>query len=225
MNNGLKFGSTDKWKNEACREIGDILAKVIRDVMKGYFTDRNFLALSGDASEARKASEEKELNFGNIFVNGKNGFIPSMFLLKCQPLKEFGGGTANGTYQAMYDGICQYISEAKLKEILVCMAADGARVNFGKYNGALNMTAEFVGWEVFQIHCANQRLELSMKDSFKENDAFANIQEMLDVLFHLFRNSGKSWRIYQLLGDKMSVPVVQFSDVVVLDSKPTCAVH
>ena len=33
------------------------------------------------------------------------------------------------------------------------MAADGASVDFGKYNGALNMMAKFVGWEVFPIHC------------------------------------------------------------------------
>ena len=50
MNNGLKFGSTDKWNNKACREIVDILAKVIRDVMKGYFAGGNFLAFSGDAT-------------------------------------------------------------------------------------------------------------------------------------------------------------------------------
>ena len=49
-----------------------------------------------------------------------------------------------------------------------------------------------------------------MKDSFKENSAFANIQEMLDVWFRLFRNSRKSWRIYQLLGEKMSVSILRF---------------
>ena len=60
--------------------------------MKGYFADRNFLALSGDASEARKTFEEKELVFGEILVNDKNGFVSCMFLLKCESLKEFGGG-------------------------------------------------------------------------------------------------------------------------------------
>ena len=64
MNNELKFGTTDKWNNEACREIVDILAEVFKDIMKGYFTDRNFLALSGDASVARKTSEGKELVLG-----------------------------------------------------------------------------------------------------------------------------------------------------------------
>ena len=75
----------------------------------------------------------------------------------------------------MYDGICQYISKAKLKEMLVCMAADGATVKFQKYNGALNKMAKFQGWDLFQIHHANHILELSMKDSLKENDALANI--------------------------------------------------
>ena len=80
MNNGLKCGSTSKWNNETCREIVDILAKVIRDVMKGYFAGGNFLALSGEASEARKTSEEKELVFIKILVNDKNRFVPRMFL-------------------------------------------------------------------------------------------------------------------------------------------------
>lgn len=87
MNNGLKFGSTDKWNNKTFREIVDILAKVIRDFMKGYFAEVHFLALSGDASESRKTSEEKKLVFRKILVNGKNGFVQWMFLLKCLSLK------------------------------------------------------------------------------------------------------------------------------------------
>ena len=54
MKNGIKFGSTDKWNKEACRDIDDKLDEVIRDIMKVYFTDGNFLALSGDGSETRK---------------------------------------------------------------------------------------------------------------------------------------------------------------------------
>ena len=96
LNNGLKFGLSDKQNNEACRQIVDILAKVIRDAMKGYLVDGNFLALSEDASEAKKTSEEKELVFGKILVNGKNGFVLCIFLLKCQSLKEF-GVHGNGT--------------------------------------------------------------------------------------------------------------------------------
>ena len=88
MKNGLKFGSTDKWNNKTFREIVDILAKVIRDFMKGYFAEGNFLALSGDASESRK-TEEKKLVFRKILVNGKNGFAQCMFFLKCLSLKEF----------------------------------------------------------------------------------------------------------------------------------------
>ena len=106
---------SDKWNDRACTKVVDILAEVIRD-MRSYFQDGHFLSLSGDASEARKTSEEKELVFGKILLNMKNGFTPCMFLLKCQSLKDFGGGTANGTYQAMQDGICQYINEDKLKK-------------------------------------------------------------------------------------------------------------
>ena len=41
-----------------------------------------------------------------------------MFLQKCLPLNKL-EGNRNCAYQAMHDGIRQYISEAKLKEMLV----------------------------------------------------------------------------------------------------------
>ena len=102
-------------------------------------------------------------------------------------------------------------------------SADGACVNFGKYNDALNIMAEFVRWEVFQIHCANDRLELSIKDSFKENDAFGNIQE------RNFKEGSMYSSIFSIIAEKAGEFIsyyYDFSDVVVLDSNPTTwAVH
>ena len=69
---------------------------------------------------------------------------------------------------------------------------------------------DFIGWSVFLSHCVNHRLEVGMKDAFLTNNIFSEMREMLDVLYRLFRNSGKSWRIYQLLGEKLEINVLRF---------------
>ena len=48
----------------------------------------------------------------------KIGSYHVCFCENVNPLKNL-EGAANGTYQAIYDGICQYISKAKLKEMFV----------------------------------------------------------------------------------------------------------
>ena len=60
-------------------------------------------SMSGDGSEARKTSSEKELVYAKVLVNGFKGYIPCTFLLKCQTLKNFGGANAEGTFKAMLD--------------------------------------------------------------------------------------------------------------------------
>ena len=95
--------------------------------------------------------------------------------------------------------------------MLICIAADGARVNFGKHHGAVNIMKELVGWDLYHIHCTNHQLKLSIKESFKKENAFNDLKEMLDTLYQLFRNSGKSWRIYQVLADAMGVKPLHFT--------------
>ena len=37
------------------------------------------------------------------------------------------------------------MSEEAMKKMLICIAADGAAVNFGKHQGAVNIIKELVG--------------------------------------------------------------------------------
>ena len=132
---GMKLGSSDKLNRFACVEMIDILAEVVTDISKQLIQKSHFISLASDASEARKTSEEKELIFSKVLIRGYKGFVPCTF--KCQSLKRFGGGTAEGTFEAMKDAALQYVDEEKFKIMLVSLAADGAAVNFGKNAGAL----------------------------------------------------------------------------------------
>ena len=54
------------------------------------------------------------------------------FLVNCQSLNEF-GGTGIVIFEAMKNTIATDMSEEALKKMLICIAADWATVNFGKY--------------------------------------------------------------------------------------------
>ena len=211
MRNGLKFGSADKLNDKACSEIVNVIATVIVDCLTDYFKECNFITASADASEARKTSEEKELVFGKVIIKGYNGVVPCCFLLKCQSLKEFGGVTGKATFEAVKNALTTCMSEEAMKKMLICIAIDGAAVNFGKHHGAVNIMKELVGWYLYRIHCTNHQLELSIKESFKKESAFNDLKEMLDTLYHLFRNNSKSCRIYHVLADTMRVKPLRFT--------------
>ena len=72
---------------------------------------------------------------------------------------------------------------------LVTCTADGASVNFGAKKGLLTRLNEDRGWLV-NIHCANHRVELAVKDAFKSSP-FQEIDDRYISLYNLLKNSGK----------------------------------
>ena len=192
MFNGLKFGSVDKLNDKVCSEIVNVIAAVIVGCLTDYFKEYNFITASVGASEPRKTSEEKELVFGKVIIKGYNGAVPCCFLLKCQSLKEFREESRKATFEAMKNAITTYMSEEAMKKMLICIAADGAAVNFGKHHDTLNIMKHLVGWDLYCIYCTNHQLKVSIKGSFKNKSTFNDLKEMLDTLYRLFKNGSKS---------------------------------
>lgn len=213
VKNGLKLGSTDKINDMSCAEMVDVLADTVSDAIKNFMNAAHFLTLSADGSESRKTSEEKELVYGKVVACGDFGVIPTTFLLKCQSLKEFGGADGEGTFKAMLDATNTYVSEDDLKKMLVCITTDGAAVNFGAEKGAISRMFKLIGWEALRIHCFNHSLELAIKDSYNQESTFDKIKTTLTTLFYLFKNSGKSWRMFRLAGEQLGLQVLRYTKV------------
>ena len=72
---------------------------------------------------------------------------------------------------------------------LTSCTADGASVNFGAKSGLLTRLNNDRGWLV-NIHCSNHRIELAIKDAFK-NSLFSDIDSVYIKLFNLLKNSWK----------------------------------
>ena len=60
------------------------------------------------------------------------------------------------------------------------------------------------------MHCLTYRLELSIKDAFKQDKSFLDLKTEFEDLYRLFKNSGKCWRIFQLVGLELGVKVLCF---------------
>ena len=127
--NGVKLFSADKCNNFACSELTEVICEVIESKVKQLCVATKFAAIYGDASESRKTSEEKELLFTKIVASGFQGVMPLTLLLKCQSLKEFGRGTADGTFKAMIDAVDFYVPKAVFTKKIICAVADGHVLN------------------------------------------------------------------------------------------------
>ena len=77
---------------------------------------------------------------------------------------------AKADSEEVYKSINQKCEECHLdlSNRLVCVAADGASVNFGRVKGILTKFQQNVAPWMIKMHCVAHRLELSLKDAFKD---------------------------------------------------------
>ena len=73
---------------------------------------------------------------------------------------------------------------------MVGLNLDEASVNMGKHSGLNVLVQNEVPW-VEVVHCFNHRLELAIKDMFKESAFYSNIDEMLSKLYWLYQKGPK----------------------------------
>ena len=56
-----------------------------------------------------------------------------------------------------------------LKTHPVGFGSDGATVMLGKQNGHIKKFSEYLGYELFGVHCMAHRLDLAIKNAIKKN--------------------------------------------------------
>ena len=106
---GLKLSYNNKLNTKTTVEMAGILCEFIISRIRDYCSESNCFSLIGDASEARKTGKSKELVFVKMLVNGYQGFVPVNFFIKCQRLRDFGGSSAKGMFEAMMGAVECYL--------------------------------------------------------------------------------------------------------------------
>ncbi|KAK1903842.1 Zinc finger protein 862 [Dissostichus eleginoides] len=99
-------------------------------------------------------------------------------------------------------------NQLNLSNCLTATAADGASVNFGKTTGVLTRLQHQSAPWMIKVHCIAHRLELCLKDAFKET-YFIQIDDLLTRLYSLYRRSAKKWRQLKDLGEALEEHVLK----------------
>ncbi|KAI4830086.1 hypothetical protein KUCAC02_001739 [Chaenocephalus aceratus] len=99
-------------------------------------------------------------------------------------------------------------NQLNLSNCLTATAADGASVHFGKTTGVLTRLQQQSAPWMIKVHCIAHRLELCLKDAFKET-YFTQIDDLLTRLYSLYRRSAKKWRELKDLGEALEEHVLK----------------
>ena len=199
-----------KSSRKNCTTYINYLAEVVRSDVSELLKSSKFISGLCDGSEARKTKEEKELVYAKLVIDGK----PVCIFLCCQSMKDFNGTDAAAVLSAYKDGFTKYQIDitGDDKEKFVAACADGASVNMGSKTGAMTMLKNSIPWMII-IHCSLHKLELAIKDSYKSSSNFQQIDDTMNSIYYLFKNSGKNWRLMKLIAEKMQVAIRRFPKV------------
>ena len=143
--------------------------------------------------------------------------IPVYFCAALQDCNEFGGTDADSLKLAIdtafdKDNGSIKISEDAFHKRMVSSTADGASVNFGRYNGVLTQQKETRPW-LITIHCVAHRAELALKDSLLSFKEFKMIDDLMTSVFYLHRRSGKLKRMFRNSANALNIDGYVFPKV------------
>ena len=186
--NGVKL-IRGKHDERSAKEYVSSLMDAVEEKCAVILASKHFMTILSDGSQARKTKSDKEMVLVRIERNG----LPCYLVASLIEMSEWGGTGA----EALKDGIDAVFNNTGPFKMeaddytakLVGCTADGASVNFGQYSGLLTRLDEGRGW-LIKIHCANHRIELAIKDAFKDS-IFTEVDNTYITLYNLLKNSGK----------------------------------
>ena len=172
------------------KEFVHCIAQAVREKCAVVLGSGSFMSILSDGSQARKTGKEKEL----VLIRTERNGVPVYLVASLLEVSRFGGGDAksivagiNSVFQK--DGTPLWMDKDTYSKKVISCTADGASVNFGKYNGVLTQLKENRPW-LLTIHCVNHRVELAVKEAFNISQ-LNNVDEFYKTNFYLLRNSGK----------------------------------
>ena len=124
---------------------------------------------------------------------------PHVRYLKLQAVEN---ANADGLVAALDSAFADFgFTSAEWKVKLVGFGADGAAVNLGVCHSVSTMLRSTAPWMI-QIHCMAHRLELALKDCFKDTHFQRTIVETLTTIYYFYTNSPKRLRELKTTAEK-----------------------
>ena len=188
--NGIKDIGKGYLTNKSCTEFTDFIAKVQLDTLKQDLAKVNYYTCLSDGSTDSSITEQ-EVIYVLYLLDG----TPTVKYLSIESVKT---ADAKGIIESLEEAFSR-IGITNFEDLLLGLNVDGASVNVGKHKGVGTQLKEKAPW-LQVIHCFNHRVELALKDAFK-NTQFEKIEEMLLKLYYLYQKSSKRLRELRELAD------------------------
>ena len=129
---------------------------------------------------ALTAQSQSKKSFMLLLDNG----VPVVKYVSIESIKN---ANAEGVKKSIEDTF-QGLGVTSLENRLVGINLNRASVNMGRNHGIATILKESLPWlEV--VHCFNHRLELALRDTFKDIKSFQMIDQMLMKIYYLYQNS------------------------------------
>ena len=177
--------------------IGNYLKSGLQDELKKV----RFFSILSDGS-ADSANIEEEVIYFLYLSEG----IPKLTFLSIEDTKN---ADANGLMECIVSAFKRF-DKPEFQKHLLGLNVDGASVNMGIHGGLGALLKVSSPW-LQVIHCFNHRLELAVKDAFKTT-TFGKIDEMLNVMYQLYKTSAKRLRELKRFADAWEVKVTNTNE-------------
>lgn len=189
---GVDLGQTYQTE-KMCREFTSIISNSLKSEMVKELNTSQYFTVMCDGSTDVSAIEKE-----SIFVMHVNDTAE----VNCNfyALRSVKHATATGIKECLLDSFTE--NSVDIYDKFIGFLSDGASVNLGKKSGLVALLKHEMDW-VIGIHCLNHRLELAIKDAFKNTFIEETICEMLMRLYYFYENSPKKLRELKQLASVM----------------------
>ena len=181
--NGAKLGDVYRTDKKA-KEFIEHITGVYHDNLQELLHSSDYFSAYCGASTDRSNSE-KEIAMVRVLVN----YYPRIKFLK---LVEPPNTKATGIFQAIGNAFEDFgFTESKHTKKMLGFGSDGANVMMGERQGVISLLKEegHAPW-VLSVWCLAHRLELAVKDCFKDTYMDA-VTEVLTLVYYFYKGSAK----------------------------------
>ena len=193
--NGTKLGDVYRTDKKA-KEFIEHIAGVYHDNLQELLHSSDYFSAYCDGSTDRSNSE-KEIVMVRVLVD----YYPRIKFLK---LVEPPNTKGTGIFQAIGNAFEDFgFTESKYTKKMIGFGSDGANVMMGERQGVITLLKEegHALW-VLSVWCLTHRLELAVKDCFK--DTYMDVvTEVLTLVYYFYKGAAKRHREVQEIADVM----------------------
>ena len=163
----------------ACSKFIGAICDVEMAKISAILNESKFLTIISDGSTDVSTKENEA-----IYVRTAQLGLAKTYFVSFQEVPK---ADAQGIFRAISCAMDQVGVDVSQK--IVCFTADGASVNTGEVAGVISQMRDTWNPSIVMVKCLMHRVELALKEAFKENATYGALQRLLCGVFKTYHKS------------------------------------